>query len=39
MIPGISLQDLNILNVGKFKYATDELLRPSVATVKKAIKK
>ncbi len=39
IIPGISLHDLNMLKVGKFKYATAELLRPSVATVKNAIKK
>ncbi len=38
IITGISLHDLNILNVGKFRYATAELLRPRVATVKKAIK-
>ncbi len=36
---GINLHDLNILKVGKFKKATALFDRPSVDTVKNAIKK
>jgi hypothetical protein len=37
IITGMSLHDLNILNVGKFKYATAVFERPIVATVRNAI--
>jgi hypothetical protein len=38
-ITGINLQDLNMLNVGKFKCATAVFDKPIVATVRNAMNK